>query len=52
MPLIKSASDEARNKNIAEMIHSGHAPKQAEAASYANQREMERKEHEHHKYGR
>lgn len=57
MPLIKSSSDEARSKNIAEMIHSGHPPKQAEAAAYANQREMqakhhERQEHEKRKYGR
>jgi hypothetical protein len=62
MPLIKSASDEARSKNIAEMIHSGHPPAQAEAAAYANQREAQRAshhereaprhEHEMRKYGR
>ena len=62
MPLIKSASDEARSENIAEMIKAGHEPKQAMAASYANQREAQRHthherqapmhEHEHHKYGR
>jgi hypothetical protein len=52
MPLIKSASDEARSENIAEMIKAGHPPKQAEAAAYSNQREVERHEHEHAKYGR
>jgi hypothetical protein len=52
MPLIYSDSDEARNKNIAEMIHSGHPPKQAEAAAYANQREAERHAHEKSKYGK
>jgi len=46
MPLIKSASDEARQKNIAEMIHAGHPIKQAVAASYSNQREAQR--HTHH----
>ena len=61
MPLIKSASDEARSENIAEMIKAGHPPKQAEAAAYHNQREAERHthesrqkeryEHERHKYG-
>ena len=52
MPLIKSASDQARSENIAEMIRSGHDPKQAEAAAYHNQREAERQEHEKNKYGR
>ncbi len=52
MPLIQSSSDEARSKNIAEMIHSGHEPKQAEAAAYHNQREAERHEHEKNKYGK
>ena len=62
MPLIKSASDSARSTNIAEMIKSGHPPKQAEAAAYSNQREAQRHthterqapmhEHERSKYGR
>lgn len=62
MPLIKSASNAARNENIHEMIEAGHPPAQAEAASYANQRAMQHKdhadrnkprhEHELHKYGR
>ena len=62
MPLIKSPSDEARQKNIAEMIHSGHPINQAVAAGYSNQREAQRHthhereaprhEHERHKYGR
>jgi len=61
MPLIKSPTDEARQKNIAEMIHAGHPPKVAEAAAYHNQREAERHSHherqaerhahERHKYG-
>lgn len=61
MPLIKSPTDEARQKNIAEMIHSGHPINQAVAAGYANQREAERHTHherqaerhahERHKYG-
>lgn len=38
MPLIHSSSNEARSKNIEEMIKSGHDPKQAEAAAYAEQR--------------
>ena len=57
MPLTKGPSDETRSKNIAEMIHSGHPPAQAEAAAYSVQREAEhghkeRHEHELHKYGR
>jgi len=62
MPLIKSASDEARSENIGEMIKSGHPRDQAIAAAYHNQREAERHthesrqaerhEHEHRKYGR
>lgn len=43
MPLIKSASKKARQKNIAEMIENGHDPKQAVAASYRNQRDARRK---------
>jgi hypothetical protein len=60
MPLIKSASNEARSENIGEMIRAGHAPKVAEAAAYHNQREAQRHgyderqaplhEHERHKY--
>lgn len=45
MPLIKSASDEARSQNIAEMVRSGHPQDQAIAASYANQREAQRQTH-------
>lgn len=62
MPLIKSTSDKARSENIAEMIKSGHDPKQAEAAAYSNQREAERhthksrnaerEQHDKHRYGR
>ncbi len=62
MPLIKSASKEARQENIKEMIASGHKPAQAVAASYANQREAQRHDHEErerpkhehevHKYGK
>jgi hypothetical protein len=57
MPLIKSKSDEARSENIAEMIKSGHDPKQAEAAAYSVQREAEHSHQERHiheksKYGR
>lgn len=62
MPLIKSSSNEARQKNIAEMIHSGHPINQAVAAGYANQREAQRHthderqaplvEHEKNKYGK
>ncbi len=44
MPLRKSASDEDRSKNIAEMIRAGHPAKQAEAAAYSVQREAERDE--------
>ena len=56
MPLTKSTSDAVRSKNIAEMIHSGHPPAQAEAAAYSVQREAEashreRHEHEKRKYG-
>lgn len=60
MPLIKSGSNEARQKNIAEMIHSGNHPiMQAVAAAYHNQREVkqhshekERHDHERRKYGK
>lgn len=45
MPLIKSASNEARQENIKEMIHAGHPVNQAVAASYANQREAQRHSH-------
>lgn len=62
MPLIKSPSDAARQKNIKEMIEAGHPVNQAVAASYHNQREAERHthherqeerhEHERRKYGK
>jgi hypothetical protein len=62
MPLIKSASDSARQTNIKEMIASGHKPAQAVAAAYHNQRDAQRHSHEEreaprhaheiHKYGR
>lgn len=38
MPLIKSTSGQARNKNIAELIKSKYPPKQAEAIAYDVQR--------------
>lgn len=38
MPLINSASNEARESNIREMMHSGHPQNQAIAAAYAQQR--------------
>lgn len=46
MPLIKSASNAARETNVKEMIASGHPVNQAVAASYANQREAERHTHD------
>lgn len=62
MPLIKSASNSARETNIKEMIAAGHKPAQAVAASYHNQRQAERHthedrnkqraDHEEHRYGR
>ena len=42
MPLIKSRSDEARSKNIEEMIQAGHPPDVAKAAAYANQRKYKK----------
>lgn len=56
MPLDKSGTDQARSKNIAELIHSGRDPKQAEAIAYSVEREAqashrERHEHEREKYG-
>lgn len=49
MPLEKSGSKEARNRNIKEMIASGHKPAQAVAAAYSNQRKYEHKvNHIHH----
>jgi ribosomal protein L12E/L44/L45/RPP1/RPP2 len=47
MPLIKSASDEARSENIGELINSGYKPKQAAAIAYSNQREAQRHDHDH-----
>lgn len=54
MPLIQSSSDEARSKNIAELMHSNpnRDQKQAVAIGYSVQREAERKEHERKKYGK
>lgn len=43
MPLIESGSDEARQKNIEEMIKAGHSPDQAAAAAYAIQRKYKEK---------
>ena len=43
MPLIKISSKKAREKNIKEMIASGHDPKQAVAAAYSVQRKAESK---------
>jgi hypothetical protein len=61
MPLIKSASNEARSDNTRELIHSGYPVKQAVAIAYSNQREAQRatheeresprREHERRKYG-
>ena len=48
MPLDKSGTPAARGKNIAELIHSGREPKQAEAIAYS----VERQHHEKDKYGR
>lgn len=48
MPLDESGTPEARSKNIAELIHSGREPKEAEAIAYS----VERKHHEKEKYGR
>ena len=63
MPLIKSSSDEAFKKNVAEMVHSGHPQNQAVAAAYETKREAEnksrhedrskeREQHEKDKYGK
>jgi uncharacterized protein len=38
VPLKKSASKQAREENIREMIKAGHKPKQAVAAAYDTQR--------------
>jgi len=46
MPLIKSASNAARQENIHEMIEAGHPVNQAVAASYHNQRQAQRETHE------
>lgn len=42
MPMINSHTDEAREKNIQEMIDAGHDPKQAVAAGYAHQEKMKK----------
>lgn len=46
MPLIKSSSDEARQKNIETEIHAGKPIKQAIAIGYSNQREAQRHTHD------
>ena len=47
MPLSKGSSNKAREKNVREMIQSGHDPKQAEAAAYREQRKSRgKKAHE------
>ncbi len=52
MPLEKSPSNQVREKNIAEMIHSGHPVNQSVAAGYSVQREAEKHHREKEKYGR
>jgi predicted RNase H-like nuclease (RuvC/YqgF family) len=62
MPLINSASKEAREENIKTEIDAGKPIKQAIAIGYSNQRESEnrpqnerekeRHEHERRKYGK
>ena len=42
MPLNKSGSDDARSRNIREMIVAGRKPSQAKAAAYRNQRKAKR----------
>lgn len=42
MPLIKSASDKARQKNIHEMVKAGHPISQSVAAAYRIQREAKK----------
>ncbi len=43
MPLKKGASKKTFQKNVKEMIHSGHPQKQAVAAAYAQKRKSQRK---------
>ena len=43
MPLKRGAGNKARSENIREMIHAGHDPKQAVAASYRQQRSAKAK---------
>jgi len=43
MPLIKSASNKARSKNIATEVRAGTPPKQAVAIGYAEQRQARKK---------
>lgn len=52
MPLIHSDTQQAFNKNVAEMIHSGHPQKQAVAAAYSVQRHVKADEHEERKIER
>lgn len=43
MPLKKGTSKKTRQENIREMIDSGHPPKQAVAAAYAQQRKSKKR---------
>ena len=43
MPLVKSASNKARNENIRREIEAGKDPKQAAAIGYSVQREAKKK---------
>jgi hypothetical protein len=43
MPLIKSASNKARQRNVEEMVAAGHALKQSLAAAYRIQRKAKGK---------
>ena len=62
MPLIHSAGKKAFGENVSELRHSGYPEKQSLAIAYSNQREAERdtheerempkRAHEMHKYGR
>lgn len=54
MPINRSSSNEAREENIKTEMHAhpGMNPKQAVAIGYSEQREAEKHEHEHNKYGR
>lgn len=43
MPLVRSASDKARSKNIATEVRAGKPQKQAVAIGYSEQREARKK---------